>query len=515
MDKLRILVVENRANWLEELPKVLQRVGNSPLIDLAVTFDRAVEYLTRDFYDLAVIDLALTDSPTDTEARDEKGMELVRRLRSNRQNEGCGVIILTGYPSSERTRRALRDYTADDFMEKDKFSSADFLVAARRAIGAARLRRASQRSAERYRLTISFSREHLTGVSLVGPDRRVTYWAQEQRRFAAADLARRADNLNLLILQGGADLWRPEARSIGEAIGEAMANDRHIFGELTAAKAHVAHLSDLWLEFSGPAEGLGIPFELLRDEVDYLVLSHMMTRRLDSSGFPASRKPEPYLGFIQHLIKRHEPLRVLLVAANSDGNIPAVETEVAAISTIIRTGFEQIGIKSEIDVLSGDQATLDVVADRLRSRVYHLFHYAGHGRFDDKLPETSGLVFCSGANTRVLTASDLNLLMRDTDLRMVFLSACVSARSAERAGRGDFYGIMEALARADVPIVVGYRWTVGDEAALQIAETFYRELWRTLSPAEALLETRRWAAMGPRGRDEDSWASPVMLMQNG
>lgn len=73
---------------------------------------------------------------------------------------------------------------------------------------------------------------------------------------------------------------------------------------------------------------------------------------------------------------------------------------------------------------------------------------------------------------------------------------------------------MEAIARADVPNVVGYRWTVGDKAALQIAESFYSALWRTLSPAEAMRKARSLAATGSKGRDNYSWASPILLMQN-
>lgn len=514
MDKLRILVVENRANWLEELPKILQRLGDAPHIDLAQTLQESVAFIELESYDLAVVDLALRDNPDDIEARDELGWELLQKLRENRQNHGCGVIVLTGYPSSGRTKKALRDYAAYDFIEKDKFSSTAFLEAARGAIADARIRRAARRSEERYRLTIAFSREHLIGVSLIGPDRRLNYAAEDQHRLIAADLARRADNLNLLILKGGPDFWRPEARSIGDAIGETLASDRRIFGDLVAAQALAARFSDLWIEFSGPAEGLGIPFELMRDKGEYLALNHMMTRRVDSSSFPMSRKPESFSKHVQQLVGRRQPLRALIVAVNSDGYIPAVDHEAATIAKILQTSLAQLGLPSKIDLLTGEQATFDVVSDRLRSGAYHLFHYAGHGRFDDKLPEISGLVFRDSNQPRVLTASDLNLLVADSDLRLVYVSACVSARTAERVGRGDFFGVMEAVARADVPIVVGYRWTVGDRAALQMAETFYRTLWRTLSPAEALLEARRRAASGPKGRDDDSWASPILLMQN-
>lgn len=254
-----------------------------------------------------------------------------------------------------------------------------------------------------------------------------------------ADLARRADNLNQLIHNGGPELWRPEVRSIGDAIGDVIAGDRHIFSTLGAAQALVVHFSDLWIEFSGPAEGLGIPFELLRDRDEYLALNHMMTRRVVSSRFPMSRKPETFLKYIQQIVKCRKPLRALIVAVNSDGRIPAVEDEAASVASILSATLKQLGLQGQVDLLSGEQATLEAVEDRLRNGAYQLFHYAGHGRFDDKLPEISGLVFRSGNQPHVLTAANLNQLMANSELRLVYVSACFSARTAEQVGRGDFF----------------------------------------------------------------------------
>jgi hypothetical protein len=94
------------------------------------------------------------------------------------------------------------------------------------------------------------------------------------------------------------------------------------------------------------------------------------------------------------------------------------------------------------------------------------------------------------------------------------LSCCFGARSDSALGRGDFSGMLEAFAQADVPMVLGFRWSVGDDSALSIAETFHSSLWRCLSPGESLLNARRAAAISADGRDDDSWASPVLLMQN-
>jgi hypothetical protein len=55
---------------------------------------------------------------------------------------------------------------------------------------------------------------------------------------------------------------------------------------------------------------------------------------------------------------------------------------------------------------------------------------------------------------------------------------------------------------------------VPDEPAQRLALDFYQVLWRTFAPGEALLEARRRAAMGQQGRNSETWAAPVLLMQN-
>jgi CHAT domain-containing protein len=158
----------------------------------------------------------------------------------------------------------------------------------------------------------------------------------------------------------------------------------------------------------------------------------------------------------------------------------------------------------------GPDATAGAVREALAHGDFHVFHYAGHGSYDGGLPETGGLMMGDGGTVR---ASDLKVLASHTPLRLAFLSCCLSARTARRLGRGDFRGVLDALARADVPLLVGYRWVVSDEGALALARAFYRSLWTTLSPSHALLEARRAAIMGPWARDEEAWASAILVCQ--
>ncbi|HYX72337.1 MAG TPA: CHAT domain-containing protein, partial [Nitrososphaera sp.] len=332
-------------------------------------------------------------------------------------------------------------------------------------------------------------------------------------RFDASDLARRADNLNLLVLKGGPEIWRPEARSIGAAIYNSLAKEGHVLADLTSARALAQRLDNLWLQFSGPAVGLGIPFELLRDADDYLSLDHVLTRRIIKAGGSFSRNLESFHQFINRVQEDSEILRILIVGANYDGNIPAAEAEAVSLYEAMEADLQRLGIAHEIRLLVGNEATYSRLREELRQGGYHIFHYAGHGRYQDTIPEISGLILREGSGSRVLTAAELNLLLRDLSVQLVFLSCCLGARTAAQTGRGDFYGMLEALAHADVSTVLGYRWTVADTSAMFLAEHFYKVLWHTFSPGDALLAARRNVAM-EHGRDDETWASPVLLMQN-
>lgn len=513
MSDLRILVVDDEEKWREELAKILRRLGGDVRVDTARDFKTARQKVANYAYDLATVDLQLIDEAAEPSSGAMEGMQLLRDLRGSPRNQACGLLVLTGYPSTDHMRRALKEYNANDFIEKSGFDSILFLDIARGAICDARLRHAEERAKQRYRLTVTFNQGALVGSELDGPGNQTFYVAQKPPDFDVADLARRANNLNFLILRGGADIWRPEAQAIGKALYETLMDDRRISDDLAAARALAKRSEDLVLQFRGPAVGLGSPFELLHDGGKYLSFNHILTRRLVHGGPSISRKPEPFHVFLKSLLDKNESLRILIVGANSDGNIPAAEAEAAAIEQAFEADLQRLGIAHEIHTLKGDQASYGEVSEALSEGGYHIFHYAGHGRYEDKLPEVSGLILQDGDTLRALTAGDLNFIVGDTDLRMVFLSCCLGARTAASSGSGDFSGVFEALAEADVPIVLGYRWTVRDDPAQRLALDFYQQLWRSFAPGDALLEARRRAAQGQQGRNDETWAAPVLLMQ--
>ncbi|HET6202632.1 MAG TPA: CHAT domain-containing tetratricopeptide repeat protein [Planctomycetota bacterium] len=127
---------------------------------------------------------------------------------------------------------------------------------------------------------------------------------------------------------------------------------------------------------------------------------------------------------------------------------------------------------------------------RLRGdlRPYSILHVGAHGWVDPEDPLRTGIGLAAAAGgAGTLAVADV--LELDLDANLVVLSACETARGAERPGEG-----IESLARAFLyagsRAVVASLWQVADWAAAQTMEAFYRELDRPRSPADALREAK-------------------------
>jgi CheY-like chemotaxis protein len=516
---LRILIIDDSQRWQDLLRETLSQLPGRVQIDVAANYHAARGYIADWPYDLATVDLTLSGDFASVDESDALGMELLRELRASRFNrDNCALIVLSGYNNSARTRQAWKEYAVDDSLDKNTFDDQIFLPLAQAAIRNTRLRRAAAHSNVRYRLNITLGDGALLGSDLTGPNRQAGYQASRPAPFDKADLTRRGDMLHTLLLQtnGDAAAWRQEARSLGAAVYRALGEDRRIFDDLVAARALAGRFNDLALRFSGTSASLGVPFELLRDDDDYLGLKHVLTRRILLPSGSLSHKPDPFHSFVEAHTRNGERLRVLVIGANSDGRIPGAEEEAAAVAALMGAGLALLGIDHEVTPLIGAAASYQNVTRALRSGRYHMVHYAGHGRYHERLPEISDLVLHDErGGYALLSASDLNLLVRNTDLQLVFLSCCLGARTAQQVGRGEFAGVLEALVRADVPVVLGYRWAVADTPARDLALRFYRQLWRSFLPGDALLHARTAMLLDPAGRDGETWAAPILVEQNG
>ena len=113
---------------------------------------------------------------------------------------------------------------------------------------------------------------------------------------------------------------------------------------------------------------------------------------------------------------------------------------------------------------------------------WHIFHFVGHGGFDDGKDE--GFVCLAGEDgrTRPLGATQLGRLLADhRSLRLVLLNACEGARGG---GQDVFSSTASILVRRGIPAVLAMQYEITDRAAIEFARAFYETLARGL-PVDA------------------------------
>jgi hypothetical protein len=254
-----------------------------------------------------------------------------------------------------------------------------------------------------------------------------------------------------------------------------------------------------------PEDDLGrlspVPWELLHDGRmalgrGFLGLKYPVYRRLQSVTSPGQ-----VAGRIQ---------KALVVAADPTERLADLDAEVDWLVAALKTvGVAQVDVRRPADE---DVSDPEAIKRLLRDGGYHLLHFTGHGQFDDADPSRSRLVLGRARERgKELTAVALAEVARESELILVFLSACQVGGTAEQEASRPWKeaGIVDALTRASVPATVGMRWQVGDQNSHKLAQTFYTELLSGKPAERALMIARQ--AVG----DQPDWVNPVLTKRHG
>jgi formylglycine-generating enzyme required for sulfatase activity len=191
------------------------------------------------------------------------------------------------------------------------------------------------------------------------------------------------------------------------------------------------------------------------------------------------------------------PLHVLVaMAVPGDRPSLAVEEELrwirAALAGLLKAK------RVTLEVLR--DATLEEIEEHLRSGIFHVFHFIGHGG--------GGALLLEDGRRRadLLEGRDLGVLLRShPSLRLVVLNACEGGL----ADRSDaFAGVAQALVREGVPAVVAMQSEISDRASLLFTRRFYQELAEGATVDRAVADARR--TMYVR-QFRLAWAAPVLF----
>lgn len=229
-----------------------------------------------------------------------------------------------------------------------------------------------------------------------------------------------------------------------------------------------------------------LPWEFLYDPV---------RGPLALSGTPIVRfLPQPVS---QPGLKVALPLKVLLTAAQTPP--PAsVERELQE----VRTALESLG--SQVQVTPESHLTIRTFQRLLREN-FHIWHFVGHGNFSPDGRTARLALEDDRGGTQHVGATELQIFLNRSSIRLIVLDACDSAKIATEP----FRAMAPALIRAQIPAVVAMQFRVPEESTQAFAGEFYRTLaagW----PIDACVTEGRRAILGVVGIGSPDWGIPVV-----
>lgn len=132
---------------------------------------------------------------------------------------------------------------------------------------------------------------------------------------------------------------------------------------------------------------------------------------------------------------------------------------------------------------------LESLQAAVRNSDFHVFHYIGHGEFNDQ--EQDGVLILEDARARAIhvTGRSLGDLLRDClPLRLAVLNNCQGATTSEM---DPYAGSAQSLIQKGLPAVVAMQFEISDTAATAFARGFYTSLADGFPVDAAVAEARK------------------------
>ena len=283
-------------------------------------------------------------------------------------------------------------------------------------------------------------------------------------------------------------------------------------GVLFAERLAVARADDMGLRLQvriategerAAPELMNLPWEFLHDGDGFLVT------RWET---PLSRLP---LGIARRDKRPLERTLRMLVVVSSPLDLPehrVLNTERE--QEVILAALGKLQRKGLLDIDFCEDAALDTIQDYLSEQDYDILHFTGHGVFNEVKGRGELLLEDERGHLQPLTNEEFAALLRGyPSLRLVFLSACQSARTANNDAYAD---LARRLLKQGVPAVLAMQYSVLDEVVTLLADRFYTGLANNKPLDVALTEARLALQMakGKEGGERVDFATPVLFLND-
>jgi CHAT domain len=248
------------------------------------------------------------------------------------------------------------------------------------------------------------------------------------------------------------------------------------------------------LSLTGAPELLQVPWEYLYDHPSFLSISTWtpIVRYLD---LPKPRRP----------LRIELPLRILaLVSAPVDAEPIDARLE----RTKLEGALAPLISMGAITVDWLEEASLRALQHRLRKADYHVFHYIGHGGYDEAADDGVLLFEDEHGRARRVSGVELGTILADeVSLRLAVLNSCEGARSSLQ---DPFSGVATSLIEREIPAVIGMQFEITDRAAIVFAGEFYSALADGLAVDSSVAEARKAIFAD---QNDIEWGTPVLFMR--
>lgn len=133
----KVLIVEDTADWRAKLVGYLIEDEEEYDIVEADDYRKAAKMLQEQPFNVVLVDIRLVD----WNEKNEQGMQLLQELDEISDLNGTQSVVITGYGTKDRMRKAFRDHKVVDFIEKQRFDPEEFRMIVRQAAEKAYRRR--------------------------------------------------------------------------------------------------------------------------------------------------------------------------------------------------------------------------------------------------------------------------------------------------------------------------------------------------------------------------------------